>query len=366
MAVIQNRGPLQYRALVRRKGFPQFSRTFERAREAQGWATDLEAAIGRRNLAEVRRLTERAGHGELNTVGDLADKFLTDVVEQPSRRKGQADAERPRLVRIRAALGQLPIQMLAASDVARWRDQRLEEGASPQTVRHDLNTLSVMLALAISEWGVEGLVNSVRDVRKPPQAAGRNRRLSESELGYLLRAAVYVPPRGGRLPGRGLGPIIKLAVETSMRLGELLSLEWKRIDFEAKVAFLPITKNGESRSVALSSAAVATLKEMENPRRSDGKVFDWVKSDSFVGHFIRCVARARTLYEADCAALGQKAVAEFLTDLRFHDLRHEAASRLFEKGLNPMEVASMTGHKSMQMLKRYTHVEAAKVAAKLG
>ncbi|MDP9125307.1 MAG: site-specific integrase [Pseudomonadota bacterium] len=302
----------------------------------------------------------------MNTVGDLADKFLTDVVEQPGRRKGQVDAERPRLARIRAALGHLPIQMLTPADVAKWRDKRLEEGASPQTVRHDLNTLSVVLGEAVREWGVEGLVNVVRDVRKPPQAVGRSRRLSEPELTYLLRAAVYVPPRGGRLPGRGLAPIIKLAVETSMRLGELLSLEWKRIDFGSRVAFLPTTKNGESRSVALSGAAVAALKQMDNPRRADGRVFDWMQSDSFVGHFIRCVARARALYEADCAASGETPGAEFLADLRFHDLRHEAASRLFEKGLNPMEVASMTGHKSMQMLKRYTHVEAAKVAAKLG
>lgn len=366
MAVIQSRGPHQYRALVRKKGFPAFSRTFEQKKDAQGWATELEAAIGRANLTEVRRLTDRAGTGDLNTIGDLADRFLTDVVEQPGRRKGQADAERPRLRRIRDALGSLPIQMLTSSDVAKWRDQRLKDKASPQTVRHDLNTLSVVLKLARREWGVEGLVNVVREVEKPPQAKGRSRRLTEREYAYLLRAAVYVPPRGGRQPGRGLAPIIKLAVETSMRLGELLSLEWSRIDFDTRVAFLPTTKNGESRSVALSSAAVAALKELESPRRTDGRVFDWARSDSFVGHFIRCVARARSLYEADCTTNGEALHPRFLVDLRFHDLRHEAASRLFEKGLNPMEVASMTGHKSMQMLKRYTHVEAAKVATKLG
>jgi len=105
-----------------------------------------------------------------------------------------------------------------------------------------------------------------------------------------------------------------------MRLGELLSLEWKRIDFDARVAFLPTTKNGEPRSVALSSAAVTALKEMDNPRRSDGRVFNWVKSDSFVGHFIRCVARALALYDADCVANDEKPAAEFLTDLRFHEL----------------------------------------------
>ena len=105
---------------------------------------------------------------------------------------------------------------------------------------------------------------------------------------------------------------------------------------------------------------------MQAEPREDGRVFDWARSDSFVGHFVGLVRRARAAYEARIEAEGLKADSRFLASLRFHDLRHEATSRLFEKGLNPMEVASMTGHKSMQMLKRYTHVEATKVAAKLG
>ncbi|MHB1669846.1 tyrosine-type recombinase/integrase [Thiomonas sp.] len=85
-----------------------------------------------------------------------------------------------------------------------------------------------------------------------------------------------------------------------------------------------------------------------------------------VSAFIRIRRRGRELYEADCTAQGVKPDPSFLTDLRFHDLRHEATSRLFEKGLGIMEVASMTGHKSLAMLKRYTHVEAEKLAQKLG
>ena len=81
---------------------------------------------------------------------------------------------------------------------------------------------------------------------------------------------------------------------------------------------------------------------------------------------MRCKARALEAYREDCAASGTKPDPAFLSDLRFHDLRHEATSRLFEKGLGIMEVASMTGHKSLAMLKRYTHVEAEKLAAKLG
>ncbi len=365
MASIENRGDLQWRAVVRKKGFPRYSRTFERHRDAQGWATDLEAAIGRRDLAEVRRLTDDGGGG-LRTVADLVDKFVTDIVETPGRRANQVASEKPRLTRIRDDLGKLTLEMLSPQDVATWRDKRLKSGAAAQTVRHDLNQLSVVLRTAISEWGVERARNVVRDVKKPALAAGRDRRVSQAEVDALLSAADYVPPRGGRPAGRGMKPIIILAVESSMRLGELVSLEWKHIDLERKIAHLPKTKNGDSRTVALSSAAVAALKTMQDKLREDGRVFDWARGDSFSGRFRGLVKRARRIYEGRCAEQGETPDPAFLNGLTFHDGRHEATSRLFEKGLNPMEVASMTGHKSMQMLKRYTHVEATKVAQKLG
>lgn len=128
----------------------------------------------------------------------------------------------------------------------------------------------------------------------------------------------------------------------------------------------PMKANDEARSVALSTAACSALRELQSVRRLDGRIFDWTDPHSVARPFRRCVTRATELYQADCLTHGSKPAKGFLEDLRFHDIRHEATSRLFEKGLNPMEVASMTGHKSMQMLKRYTHVEAAKVAAKLG
>ncbi len=365
MATIENRGELQWRAVVRKKGFPRYTRTFERQRDAKGWATDLEAAIGRRDLAEVRRLTDDGG-GDMRTIADLVDKFLTDVVEQPGRRANQVASEKPRLARIREDLGHLTLEMLAPQDVATWRDKRLKSGAAAQTVRHDLNQISVVLKLAMSEWGVQGVRNIVRDVEKPSPAVGRDRRVSQAELDALLAAADQVPAGGGRTAGRGMKAIIILAVESSMRLGEMVGLEWRHIDLQRATAHLPKTKNGESRTVGLSTTALTTLKTMQAEPRPDGRVFDWARSDSFVGHFISLVRRARAAYEAKIEAEGLKADLRFLVDLRFHDLRHEATSRLFEKGLNPMEVASMTGHKSMQMLKRYTHVDAEKVAAKLG
>lgn len=362
MAIIQNRGECQWRAMIRRQGFPVYSRTFERQRDARGWATDVEAAIGRRDLPELRRLTA-TGEQLGGTIDSLVDKYVKEVLPY----RAHASNERPRLARIKSALGKLTVSMLTPQDVARWRDQRRKEGASAGTVRHDLNTLSKLLGHAVSEWGVEGLRNVVRDVKKPELAQGRDRRVSTIELEYLMRAARYAPAdRPHEAPAVGLAPLITLAVETSMRLGELISLDWKHIDLDRRTAHLPKTKNGESRTVALSTKAIAALKEIKKVQRLDGKVFGWAGSDSVSHPFRRCVKRALAQYRADCAETGKKPASAFLVNLRFHDLRHEATSRLFEKGLNPMEVASMTGHKSMQMLKRYTHVEAAKVAAKLG
>jgi integrase len=112
------------------------------------------------------------------------------------------------------------------------------------------------------------------------------------------------------------------------------------------VAFLAVTKNGESRGVPLSSRAVAVLRSL--PPASSGCVFGKLTKEALKQSFKRAVRRAG------------------ISGLRLHDLRHEATSRFFERGLNVMEVASVTGHKTLQMLKRYTHLNAVDLAARLG
>jgi integrase len=139
---------------------------------------------------------------------------------------------------------------------------------------------------------------------------------------------------------------VALAIETGMRRGELLALQWSNVDLERRIAFLPITKNGESRGVPLSTRAVATLRGL--PASSNGRVFGELTTDALKQSFKRAARRAG------------------ISGLRFHDLRHEATSRFFEKGLNVMEVASVTGHKTLQMLKRYTHLSVTDLATRLG
>ena len=142
-----------------------------------------------------------------------------------------------------------------------------------------------------------------------------------------------------------LAPLVEFALETAMRQSELLKLQWRDIDLRSRTAYLGDTKNSESRTVPLSSRAVTLLAQL--PRSIDRRVFPLTKRAVHQAFHRACI-RAK------------------LIDLRFHDLRHEAVSRLFELGLNPMEVATISGHKTLQMLKRYTHLNAEELARKLG
>ena len=264
--------------------------------------------------------------------------------------------------RVRRRFGDYYIANVRAPQISDWREDLLRTGLSVASVRNHLAALSALFSFIEKDLDIPlPAGNPCRSVRKPPQPKGRDRRLRHEELDYLLRAADATK----RTPE--LRHVITLAVETSMRLGELLGLEWGRVDLIRRTAHLIDTKNGESRTVALSSTAVEAFRTLRAAlHRIDGRVFGWSASDSFAKGWVRCKARALALYEADCASRGVKPDTAFLADLRFHDLRHEATSRLFEKGLGLMEVASMTGHKSLSMLKRYTHIEAERLAKKLG
>ena len=130
-----------------------------------------------------------------------------------------------------------------------------------------------------------------------------------------------------------------------MRRGAIAAMRWEYLDRKDQVLLIPETKNGTPRQVPLSTRALTTLDTL--PRRIDGRVFA-----------IHAASISRGFAET-CKAAG-------IEGLTFHDLRHEATSRLFEKGLNPMEVAAITGHKTLQMLKRYTHLKAKDLVARLG
>ena len=131
--------------------------------------------------------------------------------------------------------------------------------------------------------------------------------------------------------------IIIFAIETGMRLGEIVRLEWS--DVSKSIAYIYESKNGESREVPLSKKALLTINKLPKHFASKKIFWKWKTTSGFQSSWQRLIKRSE------------------INNLHFHDLRHEAISRLFEKGLNPMEVSAISGHKSMQVLKRYTHIK---------
>jgi len=228
---------------------------------------------------------------------------------------------------------------------------------------------------------MESLSNPVELVRKPQPNNARTRRIAvaapvtgpldedgpESERGAQDDELERVMAASGSAL---LPPIVWLAIETAMRRGEIVSLQWEHVDLRRRVAHLPATKNGDARDVPLSSRAMLVLQTLQDARNdakdraaNPGQVFE-IRGDAVTRAFERAVTRARTAYVKACKEAVQRPDAKFLTDLRFHDLRHEATSRL--ASIFPMhELTKITGHKDPRMLMRYYHPRAEDLAKRL-
>lgn len=356
MATFYQRESGRWQAKVRRDGGEQ-SRTFAKKADAEAWARKLESEIER----GVWRDTDEA---ERTTLAEALERYEREV--SPRKKGAEQEAYRVRALR-RLPLAKMTLARIRGADIAAFRDAELELLAPSTVVKH-LALLSNLFEIARKEWGVE-VDNPVRQIGKPKFDNSRTRRLEDGEERYLLAAVdepgCAVKAKAGDRRNEWTPKIVRFALETAMRQGEILALDWKHVDLERQTAHLPETKNGTTRDVPLSMAAVALLKgggEVTRLRR--GKVFPTTAS-ALKQSFSRAVARGRRLYLADCEAAGHEPREDFLVDLTFHDLRHEATSRLAER-LQLHELMRVTGHKDTRMLARYYHPRAEDLAKKLG
>lgn len=323
-------GAVAYQVKVRRTGHPTLSKTFPEKRTAELWLADRELAIARGAVVDpaVARGT---------TLLSLMERYLREVT--PAKKGAVQETYHMRPLKASKLAAYTPAT-LTPQAVREWRDVRLR-AAAPATVNRQLNLLHHVIEHARKEWGIGVPANPVSDVARPKNGPSRDRRLSHGEEERLLLACA-----GSR---RGyLRDVVKLAIETGMRQGEILGMRWELIDLDNATARLLDTKNGDARTVPLSKAAVGLLAARRPEGNPVGPVWPGITREAVKQSFERACERAQ------------------IAGLRFHDLRHEAASRFFEKGLNVMEAASVTGHKDLRMLKRYTHLDASKLAAKLG
>jgi integrase len=280
----------------------------------------------------------------------LLERYEKEVTPQ---KKG-VRAELGRIKRLKTfEVTDLPARFVTRDAIARFMKQAPATW-SGNSLRKYLMLISAVFTTAIKRWGYS-LDNPVRRVEVPSNGQPRNRRLETGEYESLCASL-------GSCRNPFVYPLFRFALETACRKGEMLCLLWKDVDLKAGVATLRDTKNGEDRTIPLSPEAKVILSQL--PRSLCGRVFP-VTDRQVRSAYDYAIARARRQYDAECVRQGVCASPGYLENLRFHDLRHEATSRLFEIGFDVMEAATVTGHKTLAMLKNYTHLRAHRLAEKM-
>lgn len=306
MATIRKRAG-KYQVQVRKDG-KSISKTFTNRSDGIKWSKEQEVKIEQGSYISKN---------ESITLSALLLKWEQEVLKDLK----SWNVEKYKVAMIARELGHLTLDKVTSAILVKYRDKRLTV-ASNQTVKHELGVIRRAMKKGI-EWGFIGSVPYLSSPSLKGQA--RSRRLNDDEINLLLTSV-----------DEYLNHVVILLIETAMRRGELASITLDDINLNSRLITLKDTKNGDDRVIPISNKALTAVKYLIE--KSTSSLLLNYKKEWLTVKFI-----------AHCKAIG-------IDDYRLHDLRHEGVSRLFEKGLNMMEVGSISGHKDLSMLKRYTHI----------
>jgi len=339
MASIQKRGGV-FRVRINRKGYSTLSKTFTTRHEALKWARNTETRIDEGRI-------KPAGAQAIRTVeGTTFGEACAHYERTHTRFKKNHRSEALILKALTNRFGELPVNRIGQPQIAQLRDELLHKGRSGTTVAHYLNAVSKVFEAMKTEWALD-IANPVSGVKRPRPNPPRVVRLSHEAIDALLQAceAASEPL---------LAPIVRVALETGMRRGEILNLQWRDIDHERRRIYVNRSKNGLARCIPASRRVLEVFDTV--PKAHESCVFP-IGAESMRKHYERAVRRAKAQWSCHDTN-------PFVT-LTFHDLRHQALSQLSDRGLNVIELAEISGHKTIQMLKRYTHPALEVIIAKI-
>lgn len=325
MATIRQRNN-RWQCIVKRKGYPLLSNTFELRKDAEKWGRQQE------RLLDTGEWHDRST-AEQTTLGNLLDRYLEEVT--PRKRGARTEPSRIKVMK-RSFIANLSVATITGPIVSRWRNERLLE-VSGSTVCRDMTLLSHVFSVAMREWDINIPINPMTLVRKPSAGRPRDRILNELERKALIESC-------GHCRNPWVQPVVIFALETAARRGEILALKWSDVDLGKATAKLIVTKTDEPRTIPLSPACLELLRRL--PRSIDGLVFP-VTIEALKQAYKRSVVRAG------------------IEDFTFHDLRHDALTRLAKLGLSVLELRAISGHATANMLQRYVSIDAGDLAVKL-
>ena len=327
MATIRKLSSGRWNVEIRRKGFKPIYGTFDTKRKAELFACEQEAGLG--NNPDILKT---------KTLGDAMRRYALEV---STTKKG----ERWETIRINAMLNhpviRIALHRITTEQMQAWINERRAQ-VSNATVKRELNLLSAIINTARREWKWCD-ANPITDARKPKAAAPRDRRLYPHEQTAILQALDYEEDAPATSNRQRLAIGMLISLETAMRQGELWGLEWNDVNFVECYAVLNDTKNGTKRYVPLSNIAITLFEKLRNHK--GGRIMDCSQ------------ASAGVIFKRACVLAGVK-------DFRWHDLRHEAITRLASK-LNMLELARMVGHKDPRNLMIYYNATPSDLAKRL-
>ena len=319
---ISSNGTKRWRARVRRDGHPEYSQTFSRKTDAKVWASEIETRLDKGN--EVPTKDQKR-----ITISDVIERYITEYLPIKPHNKDAKDLSRL-LREWEQEIGKVALLNLTPDMVVKIRDKLAKSDLKPATVNRKLGALSTCLGHCIKEWhGYMLKDNPLRRVSRLEEPDGRERYLSEKERKDLLDACKEVDQE--------LYEIVVLALTTGMRKGEIEKLKWIHVDFERQSIRVVDPKNGESRVVPLVGSALKLLEAKHEIAKTPYVFAELRQKDRLHKRFKQAIALAE------------------LEDFRFHDLRHTAASYLAMSGATLSELSDVLGHKTLAMVKRYSH-----------
>lgn len=323
MASIYKRDDGTWRAQVSVSSKRKSKSGFTSKREATAWAAEQER-LAEENLSTnipdrpFRDALER--YRDTISISKRGQKFEIRRIDRWLG-NGEVDAD---------LLCYIPLESLQSKHFSQWRDRRLKDVAVG-TVLREWTVLSAVCSQCAKEWGWLR-ENPMSRVKRPAEPDARTRRLQEGEFDQLMIATQFdiaIPPESKR---ERIGAAIVFAIETAMRAGEICNMAWEDINLARRTAHLPKTKNGNPRTVPLSTTAVKVLEGLQGLEDCQRKCFG-LKSDSLDVNFRKIRSKCT------------------IDDLHFHDLRREALTRLAKK-VDVLNLAKISGHTDLRILQR--------------